>query len=82
MRKKKDVKGANNVNCKGCGATDCQVISEEVDIGVGAQVHILGYECPVCGPHTICDTCGTWDTEPCPAWCQEIKAGREFMEEL
>lgn len=73
------------MNCKGCDAPDCEVISEEI-VAIHNCTYWISdvprYECPVCGPHTICDTCGTWDTEACPAWCQEIKDGREYMEEL
>lgn len=62
------------MKCRACGAADCEIVSEDVDIGVGVQTHVLGYDCPVCGPHTICNTCGAWDTDKCPQWCEDIKA--------
>ena len=62
------------MKCKFCNDPRAEVISEEVDIGVGVQVEIVGYDCPACGPHTVCGTCGAWDFEPCPQWCQDVQA--------
>lgn len=69
----------DNFKCKGCGGSDVEFVEDEVDIGVGVQTHILGYICGNCGPHTVCDTCGTWDVEPCASWCTQVKEADESL---
>jgi hypothetical protein len=32
--------------------------AEEVDIGVGVQRFIVGYECQTCGSFPVCNSCG------------------------
>jgi hypothetical protein len=45
-------------NCPICDAVRCLVIQDEVDIGVGVQTHVLGWECEQCGEIAACNLCG------------------------
>jgi len=58
------------MNCPGCQSDKLRVIEDEVDIGVGIQKHLIGWECEVCG-HQIgaCSFCGHPDFEPHSKWC-------------
>jgi hypothetical protein len=58
-------------NCPKCGKPDCLVVAEEVDIGVGTQKHIFGFECDVCGPLGVCSFCGSPEGVPHASFCQE-----------
>jgi hypothetical protein len=55
--------------CPKCGGADYEDRNEEVDIGVGIQTFHVGGECRVCGPMSVCYTCGAWDFEPHAKWC-------------
>lgn len=57
-------------NCT-CGVTMSELV-EEVDIGVGVQRHVRGYECPGCGVQVaLRDCCGSDVGEAHRAWCEE-----------
>ena len=43
--------------CPRCGS-DCLLLEEEVDIGVGTQRHFIGWECEKCGHIAACNSCG------------------------
>ena len=57
-------------NCKACGV-EFVAVSEYVDIGVGAQTHILYYEC-LCGPIAFCTACGVIDGYTHLDWCNTV----------
>ena len=37
------------MKCPVCGNMECQEDAEEVDLGVGVQKRVLGWDCPECG---------------------------------
>ena len=54
-----------------CGAPMTELV-EEVDIGVGVQRHIRGYECPACGEQiALRDCCGSVVGAAHRSWCEE-----------
>lgn len=58
----------NCPKCKGPG----ELLQDEIDIGVGVQVHVIGFECPSCGQMAVCNDCGAWDFQPHGNWCGEL----------
>lgn len=56
--------------CPSCQGS-LQPIHEEVDIGVGVQKFLVGYECGECGGQLlVCNACGcVLDHEPHTQWC-------------
>ena len=57
------------MNCPKCnqpGASEC---ADEVDVGVGLQKHVWGYECPKCEAIAVCADCGALDFNGCAKWC-------------
>ena len=56
------------IECPKCGEIG-EEISEEVDIGVGVQKHLIGMECKKCGQIAVCNSCGQWDGSPHYTWC-------------
>lgn len=57
------------MNCPKCnqpGATEC---ADEVDIGVGIQKHVWGFECATCGQIAVLYCCGKLDFQGHAAWC-------------
>lgn len=47
------------MKCPNCPSTDATEIADEVDIGVGVQKFVRGYDCPSCGQVSICPACGS-----------------------
>ena len=37
------------MNCPVCGNPNCVEEADEVDIGIGVQRRVIGWECPECG---------------------------------
>jgi hypothetical protein len=69
------------MNCPKCnqpGAIEC---ADEVDIGVGVQKFVFGYECQQCGPIVVCRSCGAPDFQPHAKWCAEFPS-IEFYTEI
>ena len=63
------------MNCP-CGNTEMIEITEDVDIGVGIQHHLLGWECPKCGSQFgLCYECGAADFMEHHKWCVHYKKG-------
>lgn len=60
------------MKCPKCGKEDADELANEVDIGVGIQKHIYGYECPDCGNISVCSSCGSLDFQPHADWCDEV----------
>jgi len=60
------------VNCPLCNCPDCVECADEVDIGVGIQRHVYGYECQHCGQIPVCNTCGAVGDDHAK-WCGGIK---------
>ena len=60
------------IDCPKCGKRQATEQAEEVDIGVGIQRHVYGYECPDCGLLVKCDNCGGIDNDHMK-WCKEGK---------
>ena len=46
------------MNCPVCNNPNAEECAHEVDIGVGIQKHVYGYECPSCGQIAVCGRCG------------------------
>jgi predicted RNA-binding Zn-ribbon protein involved in translation (DUF1610 family) len=65
------------MRCPRCNLEGCEECAEEVDIGVGLQRFVYGYECPKCGALARCDTCGTITNEHAE-WCQEDSLVKQF----
>lgn len=63
-----------SVLCPICNAL-AEEVSEEIDIGVGVQKFVTGWECPQCGPIAIRNCCGTVELagHPHATWCQAVK---------
>lgn len=57
--------------CPKCGL-DCVLITDDADIGVGIQVHVLGWDCSHCGPLSACFSCGSLEDSHQP-WCKEVQ---------
>ena len=60
------------MNCPLCNHPDCEECAHEVDIGVGVQRHVFGYDCPKCGQMTVCNTCGAIGDDHAK-WCDGVK---------
>lgn len=60
------------MNCPHCDAPGCEECADEVDIGVGVQRFVFGYDCPVCGQLPVCRTCGGIGDEH-TKWCGGVK---------
>jgi hypothetical protein len=58
------------MNCPRCDSPGCDECAEEVDIGVGVQRFVYGYECPKCGPIARCNICGTISDKHAD-WCPD-----------
>ena len=59
--------------CPKCGCKNCDLITNDVDIGVGMQSVVIGADCFKCGPMSRCLECGTWDFEPHHKWCELLR---------
>lgn len=59
------------MNCPKCNEPGCSKVTDEVDIGVGIQVRVLGYECPNCGNIAVCDECGALDFQTHLRYCSQ-----------
>lgn len=59
--------------CPKCGNPECEVLNDEVDIGVGIQKHLLGFDCPACGQIAACNECGFPDHLPHHCLCSQFK---------
>lgn len=46
------------IKCPFCNNPKCEECADEVDIGVGIQKHVFGFDCPNCGQLTVCPGCG------------------------
>lgn len=56
--------------CPKCGTHKLEEVVEEVDIGVGTQRHLIGFECLECGAAiACCSQCGVPDGESHASWC-------------
>lgn len=62
-----------NLQCPKCGDPKCEPVFDEVDIGVGTQVHTYGAQCAVCGFIARCDVCGRWEFEEHQPFCKDLK---------
>lgn len=60
------------MNCPVCNNPCAEECADEVDIGVGIQKHVYGFECPVCGQIPVCSTCGGLG-ENHARWCNTVK---------
>lgn len=60
------------MNCPKCNSPGAEECAEEVDIGVGTQRFVYGYECVICGQLVVCRTCGGVDTDH-STWCADVK---------
>lgn len=60
-------------NCPKCNQSGCEILAHEVDIGVGIQRHVYGFDCATCGQISVCDECGQPDFLPHAKWCKENK---------
>ncbi len=60
------------MNCPICKNPKCEECADEVDIGVGVQRHVFGYECPDCGQLAVCSTCGVVGNLPHHPVCATI----------
>ena len=57
-----------------CPKCDAEMDAVEIDIGVGLQRHILGYECASCGEnYGTCNGCGVTGAAAHPPWCPETQ---------
>lgn len=61
------------MNCPKCNQNCCEELAEEVDIGVGIQKHVFGYECEACGQFSVCNNCGAIEGVPHASWCHDFK---------
>jgi hypothetical protein len=60
-----------------CGNEEMIEISEDIDIGVGTQHHVIGWECDKCGAgFGICNECGEVDFMGHSDWCSCYKRGK------
>lgn len=47
-----------------------EAMTEEIDIGIGVQEHLLGWTCPNCGEGlSVCASCGVPEGTDCRPWC-------------
>jgi hypothetical protein len=58
------------VTCPLCNQKLAEELCDEVDIGVGVQKHVFGYECEACGQIGICSECGIPDGLPHASFCR------------
>lgn len=60
------------MNCPHCNSHRLEEVAEEVDIGVGVQRHVTGWECLECGSAiAACPHCGRPEGEGHAAWCAD-----------
>jgi len=59
----------NKVSCPKCGFSCAIEIEEEVDIGVGIQKFITGWDCERCGQMGACTSCGIAIGTEHRRWC-------------
>lgn len=64
--------------CPKCGNSECEVLNDEVDIGVGIQKHLLGFDCPTCGQIAACNECGFPDCLPHHCLCSQFKTEKSM----
>ncbi len=57
------------MKCNKCGE-QMEAITDEVDIGVGVQTHVRGYDCKCGNALGVCDGCGALSCDPCRDWCE------------
>lgn len=57
------------MNCPKCNRPDVEVLAVEVDIGVGVQTHVQGWDCPTCGQLAAQSCCGAVFPEH-QGWCR------------
>jgi hypothetical protein len=62
------------VTCPKCHIGGAYELFDEVDIGVGVQKHVYGYDCPLCGQIGVCASCGALDFRPHASWCETAKS--------
>ena len=57
--------------CKGAA----QSVEDRIDIGIGEQVRLLGWDCPNCGLTTRCERCGVPEIVGIEhqKWCADIE---------
>ena len=60
------------MECPICHDPGCEELADEVDIGVGVQRYVYGYECPACGTLIRQACCGRLGDEH-ESWCNEAK---------
>lgn len=60
------------MKCPVCATEDAVECAEEVDIGVGVQKFVWGYDCPKCGEIPVCSECGACGDQPGDhfQWCR------------
>jgi len=46
-------------------------VQDEIDIGVGVQICIRGFECTNCGQISLCMECGQPDFKDHAKWCSQ-----------
>jgi hypothetical protein len=61
------------MKCPKCNQEGVEELSNEVDIGVGVQKFVYGYECPTCGQIGVCGECGALDFQLHSRWCSVLK---------
>lgn len=57
--------------CPRCRSEDFELVRDEVDIGVGVQIHVRGGTCRTCGDIQLCAMCGGWDGRH-EVWCEDV----------
>jgi len=58
--------------CPACTRLGAEPMKEYVDVGVGTQEFLVGFDCPYCGTFGACYDCGEWwpkhDQQKCDSW--------------
>jgi len=67
------------VSCPKCGLPETVLIEEEVDIGVGIQKFVVGWDCDQCGRLIACVSCGAALGTQHNKWCE---AGIDRLDNL
>jgi hypothetical protein len=65
--------------CPQCDSIECQILQNEVDIGVGTMVNVYGAECKYCGQMSVCSVCGWWDFDGHANWCSDFKKDNDLV---
>ena len=60
------------MKCPLCNLEGVMECAEEVDIGVGIQRHVYGWDCVNCGQIGICYKCGVPNGIPHAKWCSDL----------